>query len=152
MTSLLYVRNVTPDEYNGGQYTQLHLTSETLTWDPQTTSYAEQELAMTDHTGQIVRNDAVRRPHLVLNELQTYAVDTADIFHDCNFHEVLRSHAVVSSIDTTLNGHIILRKTTPIDFTTLAARWMISQERAKQTVLRTTQRGVRTCLNPTLAR
>jgi hypothetical protein len=64
VTSLLYVRNVTPDEYNSGQYTQLHLTSETLTWDPQTTSYAEQELAMTDHTGQIVRNDAVQRPHL----------------------------------------------------------------------------------------
>ncbi len=62
VTSLLYVRNVTPDEYNSGEFTQLHLTSETLTWDPQTPSYAEQELAMTDHTDQIVRKAVNRGP------------------------------------------------------------------------------------------
>jgi hypothetical protein len=152
VTSLLYVRNVTPDEYNSGEFTQLHLTSETLTWDPQTPSYAEQELAMTDHTGQIVREAVDRGPPLVVSKLYSYADDPADVFHDCNFHQVLRSHVVVSSVDTTLNGHIVLRKTTPIDSLTLAARWMISPARAKQTVLRTTQRGVRTCVNPTLAR
>jgi hypothetical protein len=35
---------------------------------------------------------------------------------------------------------------------TLAGRWMITRDHAKKTVQRTTQRGVRTCLNPTLAR
>jgi hypothetical protein len=65
VTLLLYVRNVTPDEYHSGQFTQLHLTSETLTWDLQTTSYAGQELAMTDHTGQIIREAANRGPSLV---------------------------------------------------------------------------------------
>jgi hypothetical protein len=35
---------------------------------------------------------------------------------------------------------------------TLAARWMITLERAKKTVQLTTQLGVRTCPNPTLAR
>jgi hypothetical protein len=39
----------------------------------------------------------------------------------------------------------------PIDPQTLAARWMISPERAKRTVVMTMQRGVRTCLNPTLS-
>jgi hypothetical protein len=34
---------------------------------------------------------------------------------------------------------------------TLAGRWMIAPDRAKETVQRTTQGGVRTCLNPTLA-
>ena len=39
----------------------------------------------------------------------------------------------------------------PIDPQTLAARWMISPDRAKRTVVMTTQHGVRTCLNPTLS-
>ncbi len=45
-----------------------------------------------------------------------------------------------------------LRKTAPIDFMTLAGRWMIAPYCAKKTVERTTQQGVRTCLNPMLAR
>jgi hypothetical protein len=53
-------------------------------------------------------------------------------------------------MDTSLNGHIRTRKTAPIDHLTLASRWMISPEKAKRTVQRTTQHGVRTCLNPTL--
>jgi hypothetical protein len=35
---------------------------------------------------------------------------------------------------------------------TLASRWMIAPEKALQTVNVTTQRGVRTCVNPTLSR
>jgi hypothetical protein len=35
---------------------------------------------------------------------------------------------------------------------TIAGRWMIAPDRAKMTVLWTIQWGVRTCLNPTLAR
>jgi hypothetical protein len=34
---------------------------------------------------------------------------------------------------------------------TLAGQWMIAPDHAKKTVQRTTQWGVRTCLNPTLA-
>jgi hypothetical protein len=139
-----------PNEYHSGQFTQLHLTSETLAWDPQTTSYAEQELAMTNHTGQIIREAANRGPSLVVSEFHLYADDPADVLHDCNFHQVLTSHVVVSSLDTTLNGHNISRKTAPIDLLTLAARWMIYPACAIQTVLRTTQRSIRMCVNPTL--
>jgi hypothetical protein len=71
--------------------------------------------------------------------------------HDCNFHQVLTSHIVVSSINASLSGHVRLRKTAPIDFMTLAAHWMIAPDRAKKTVQLTTQQGVRTCLNPMLA-
>jgi hypothetical protein len=39
-----------------------------------------------------------------------------------------------------------------MDFMTLAGWWMIAPDRVKKTVQRTTQRGVHTCLNPTLAR
>jgi len=59
---------------------------------------------------------------------------------------------MISSVDTSLNEHIRSRNIAPIDPQTLAAQWMISPDRAKHTVVMTTQRGVRTCLNPTLSR
>ena len=51
MTLLLNVRAPTLDEWNSDAYRRLHLTSETLTWDPTTTLYEDQELAMTDYSG-----------------------------------------------------------------------------------------------------
>jgi hypothetical protein len=48
VTSLLDVRGITLDEWNSDAFKQLHLTSETLTWDPTTTLYEEQEAAMID--------------------------------------------------------------------------------------------------------
>ena len=59
---------------------------------------------------------------------------------------------MISSVDTSLNEHIRSRNIAPIDPQTLAARWMISPDRAKRTVIMTPQGGVRTCLNPTLSR
>jgi hypothetical protein len=76
----------------------------------------------------------------------------ADMMHDCNFHQVLASHVVVFSVNASLSGHVRSRKTAPIGFMTLAARWMIAPESAKKTVQLTMQWGVRTCLNPMLAR
>jgi hypothetical protein len=104
---------------------------------------------MMDYSGNIVRDAAMRGPKLFLNELQSLTTDLADLTHD--FHQVLTSHIIVSSVNPSLSGHVRLRKTAPIDFMTLAGWWMIALDRAKKTVLRTTQRGVRTCLNPTLA-
>ena len=51
-----------------------------------------------------------------------------------------------------LTGNVRARKTPGIDFLTLARRWGISPDTARQTLCCTTQRGVRTCLNPTLSR
>jgi hypothetical protein len=74
------------------------------------------------------------------------------MMHDCNFHQVLTSHVVVSSVNASLSWHVRLRKAAPIDFMTLPAQWMIASEHAKKTVQLTMQHGVCTCLNPTLAR
>ncbi len=151
MTSLLNVRSVTINEFNSHDYLQLHLTSKTLTWDPTTDLYEQQEHTMTDYSGNIVCDAAVRGPKLILNELQSLTTDLADLTHDCNFHQVLTLHVVISSINTSLSGHVRLRKTAPIDFMTLASRWMIALDRAKKTLQQTTQWSVLTCLNPTLA-
>jgi hypothetical protein len=153
VTLLLNVRTVTIDKHNSQEYPWLHLTSETLTWDPTTNLYEQQENAMMNYSSNIVSDAAMRGqvPPLIVNELQLLTTDMADMTHDCNFHQVLTSHVVVSSINASLSGHVQWHKTAPIDFTTLAAWWMIVPERAKKTVQLTTQQGVRTCLNPTLA-
>jgi hypothetical protein len=75
----------------------------------------------------------------------------ADMTHDCNINQVLTSCIIVSSVDASLSGHVQSRKEAPIDFMTLAARWMIALESVKKTVQLTTQWGVHTCLNPMLA-
>ncbi len=144
---------MTTDEFNSQDYPQLHLISETLTWDPTTNLYEQQDNAMTDYSGNIVHDAAVRGqvPTLIVNELRLLTTDLADMMHDCNFHQVLTSHVVVSSVNASLSGHVRLRKAAPMDFMTLAARWMIAPECAKKTVQLTTQRGIRTCLNPMLA-
>jgi hypothetical protein len=90
-------------------------------------------------------------PTLFINELQLMTTDMANMMHDCNFHQVLTSHVILSSVDASLSGHVRLLKTAPIDFMILAARWMIAPEHANKTVQLTMQRGVRTCLNPMLA-
>ncbi len=151
---MLFVRNVTIDEFNSLDHPRLHLTSETLTWYPLTALYEEQEASMIDYSGNIVNNAAVRGPPqtLIINELHSLTTNMADVTHDYNFHQILASHVVISSGEGNLTGDVRSCKTAPIDFKTLAARWMVSPERAKQTIQLTTQRGVCTCLNPTLAR
>jgi hypothetical protein len=76
--------------------------------------------------------------HLVINSLSFLTTDQADVTVDENFYDVLASHVQISSIGTSLTGHICLCKGPPIDPQTLAARRMISPERAKRTVVMTT--------------
>jgi hypothetical protein len=66
---LLNVRSVTINEFNSHDYLRLHLTSETLTWDPTTDPYEQQEHAMMDYSGNILRDAAVKGPKLILDEL-----------------------------------------------------------------------------------
>ena len=151
---LLNVKGITLDEWNSDAFKQLHLTSETLTWDPTTTLYEEQEAAMVDYSGRVVTTTRPLMVHiksLVTDSLASLTTDQADITDDQNLNDVLASHVQILSIESSLNGHIRSRKIAPIDPQTLAARWMISPESAKQTVIMTSQRGVRTCLNPTLS-
>jgi hypothetical protein len=89
-----------------------------------TTLYEQQENAMMDYSGNIVRDAAVggQVPTLIINELKFLTTDMADMTHDCNFSQVLTSHVVVSSVNASLSGHVQSRKTAPIDFMTLTTQ------------------------------
>ncbi len=122
------------DEWNSGAFIRLHLTSETFTWDPTTTLYEQQEAAMIDYSGRVVTTTQPLRGHinhLVINLLSILTTDQVDVTDNDNCYNALASHVQISSIETSLNGHICSRKTAPIDPQTLAAHWMISLECAK---------------------
>ncbi len=109
---------------------------------------------MVDYSGRVVTTARPLMMHiksLVFDPLSSLTTDQANVNDDETLYDVLASHVQILSIESSLNGHIRSRKIVPIDPQILAARWMISPERAKQTVVMTTQRGVRTCLNPTLS-
>jgi hypothetical protein len=109
---------------------------------------------MTNYSGNVDYCAAVRGHVgiLAINSLSSSTTDLVDVMGDENFHHALTSTVMISSVDTSLNAHIRSRNVAPTDPQTLAAQWMISPDRAKHTVVMTTQRGVRTCLNPTLSR
>ncbi len=102
------MRAPTLHEWNSDAFTRLSLTSESLTWDPTTTHYSDQEAAMTDYSGNVVRCAAVRGHVgiLAINSLSSLSSDLVDVTDDDNFHQVLTSKVMILSVDTSLNGHI----------------------------------------------
>jgi hypothetical protein len=155
--SLLNVRTVTADQfYDQDNYPHVHLTSDTLTWDPTSTLYRDQELAMTDLHGNVCTYADVRGPRtsVVINSISSTYTDLIDITHDDNFYRALSSKVAISSLDTgmSLTGNVRARKAPGVDFMTLSRRWCISPHKAQRTLTKTTQRGVRKCLDPSLAR
>jgi hypothetical protein len=155
--SLLNVRTVTADEfYDQETYPHVHLTSDTLTWDPSLTLYRDQELAMTNLYGEVCTYANVREPRdsIVINSISSTYTDLIDITHDDNFHQALSSNVVISSLDTgmSMTGNVRARKAPGVDFMTLSKRWCISPHKAKRTLTKTTQRGIQKCLDPSLTR
>ncbi len=102
------MRDPTLDEWNSKNFTRLSLTSEALTWDPTMTHYSDQEAAMTNYSGNLVRCTAVRGQVsiLAINSLSSLSSDLVDVTDDENFHQVLTSKVMISSVETSLNGHI----------------------------------------------
>jgi hypothetical protein len=150
VTSLLNVRTPSLDKWNSSHFKRLHLTSETLIWDPTTSLFADQEASMTDYAGTIIpwnvfsgaderkqRGDAY-----VINSLCSLSTDPVIVTNNDNFHTALLAHVQVSSVETSLNGTVRSRKALHIDPMMLSTRWLITPEWAQCTVSNTTQWGV----------
>ena len=159
VVSSLPVHSITRDEWRANNYPRITLTSKTLTWDPSTTIYEDQENAMRTYDGDIHRDTSTRGPLMVINSLScnSLSCDAADITADDNFGTALESKVVISSASvvkdsTNRYGNVQSKKGKQVDAATLAKRWGISPDKAVQTVLKTTQRGVRSTLHPALLR
>ena len=93
VTSYLSISKPTVEEFESGNFARIELTSLDLTWDPGDTTYATQEDDITDSHGEIINDPAARGPKtLVINSLNSMAVDAADITDDDNFGNVLESN------------------------------------------------------------
>ena len=125
-----------------------------------------QENATMDYTGDVVRpTDVDRGPLMTINSVTaSTCADAADLLSHANFANILQANVNISHVqsqkyrtfsqlETTPGlGNVVSKKGVKVDSETLSKRWCIDRKKALNTVCRTTQRGVRTCLHPSLSR
>ena len=106
VTSHLTVMPLTRDEFEHHGCTQIELTSRDLTWDPYTDIYEDQENAMMDFQGDIVRPGIIDRGHIMVINSVTVSncLDEADVLSDENFGNFLQSNVNVLHVKV-LNTH-----------------------------------------------
>ena len=122
------------------------------TWDPSTDVYEDQENAMMDFQGEIVRSGIFDRGPLIVIKSFTVSTypDAAGVLSDENFENVLQSNVNVSHVKV-LNTHNLSRldsatslgnvqstKGKQVNSETLSRRWKIYQKKALNTVKKTT--------------
>ena len=110
VTSHLNVLPLTRNEFEHHGCTRIELTSHDITWDPSTDVYEDQDNAMMDFQGEIVRPGIVDRgPLMVINSVTvSICHDAADLLSDDNFGNVLQSNVNVSHVKV-LNTHNLSR-------------------------------------------
>ena len=166
VTYHLNVDTLTCNEFEYHECPRLTLTHIVLTLEPSTTIYEDQENTILNYKGDIVRPDSTARvPFMVINYVcMSTCEDAADISSDDNFANVLQPNVNVSHVnimkpnnvsqvsyaDSTL-GHIQSRERKKVDSETLAKLWNIYRKKALKTAKRKTQRGIGTCLQPSLS-
>ena len=110
VTSHLNVMLLTRDKFEHHGCTRIELRSRDLTWDPSTDIYEDQENAMMDFQGDIVRPRTIYRGHLMVINSVTVStcLDADDVMSDENFGNLLQSNVNVSHIKV-LNTHNLSR-------------------------------------------
>eukprot|EP00934_Nitzschia_sp_Nitz4_P008127 Nitzschia sp. Nitz4//scaffold260_size33533//228//6137//NITZ4_007876-RA/size33533-snap-gene-0.41-mRNA-1//-1//CDS//3329544674//8117//frame0 len=145
-------RKPTLAEYNGEFGNYLALTYEAPEWDPSSPTFAQREAAMTDWKGRVRERKSVKH--------QIFALSTKPSKGDEDWnHGILESanilslHDLYSSKPTSSVQEVNTKPGKPdLSAEDLAKRWGIGIETAKSTLQKTTQRGTRSVLHPSLSR
>ncbi len=145
VTSVFSVRAPTQKEYEESEY-RIEMTGESPEWEPQDLDLAEQEDSLTDFRGltQKSSNDIVARGRRLINSVSCSHL-SVDPSNDEILADVLERKVNVCRVKTS-------RGWRAIDADALAEKWMVSPAIARQTLARTTRRGIRTTTNSTLSR
>ena len=140
----------TQEEYEQSDLPLFELTAPAPDWDPSDPSLREQEASLLDFRGQIIPVDKSTSRGRYRHRLCEVSQDSGDAGlirrDDDSFALMLEQNVAVTISEVTTRPKIAL------NHLELAKRWGIPPDRAKQTVQMTTQRGIRTILNPTLSR
>ena len=168
----------TSAEYEDEDIPKLELTAASPAWNPSDDDYALQEESHLDYRGHLIAAARTDGPcwdagtglqmlaDATCTEEPTRGPSraspqwlTADESDDDRLGVALGATVQVSLARTCLTteaydvcGIHTGKRSGAVDHVTLANRWQISLEKARNTVERTTQRGVRTVLHPTLSR
>ena len=127
---------LTRDNFEHHGCTQIELTSRDLTWYPSTGIYEDQENAIMDLQGDIVRPGIIDRGHLmVINSVNvSTCLDAADALSDENFGNVLQSNANVSHVKVLITHNLFRLDSAP-------SLGNIQSTKANRSILRPWQRG-----------
>eukprot|EP00804_Cyclotella_cryptica_P016777 CCRYP_002064-RA/>CCRYP_002064-RA protein AED:0.32 eAED:0.33 QI:0/0/0/1/1/1/2/0/448 len=107
---------------------------------------------MIDFRRQVMCRTSTARGRMIINSLSaSLQVSAVDVTDDENFGLLLESKSCVSSSISKV-GVAKSKSSQQMDHMTLSKKWGISPEKAKQTIQRTTQRGIRTFLHLSLLR
>ena len=166
VTSWLPVSKPSLEYWNYMKYQTIELTAEQLEWEPNDTRFQESEEAITSY-GEQLMGKYDNGNTLIISSTTSLTIPSADITGDSNFGTILESKVCVSAVNTSIDqsskleasmtnqqpGNTILTSQRKmVDAPTLAKRWNIPIDRAKNTVRVTTQRGVRYVANPSITR
>ena len=130
---------------------RIELTCELPEWDPHSETFKQQEEALLDNKGLVhdapmpVKSRQSRQFISTLDNSETTTLfpHVDDLVHSLGI--VLADNVNVSSICTSKDKH---SKLNALD---LAQRWGISIEKARRTIAKMTQHGLRSVLHPTLS-
>ena len=138
------------------KYQTIELTAEQLDWEPNDTRFQEYEEAMISY-GDLLTGKDDNENTLIISSMNSLTMPSTDITGDSNFVTILESKVCVSAANTSIDQSskleasmtklqpgktILTSQRKMVDAPTLAKRWNIPLDRAKTTVLATTQRGV----------
>ena len=150
VTSYFPMRKPTNHEFD--HYPRIELTYLTPEWDPHSTTFQEQEEALMDNKGKLHEWGSKERNNgRYISIFDTMQASTLTECQDDPTHNLslsLNGQVQVSGVVSGVNTRKGKAEVTPND---LAKRWNISLETAKRTLLKTTQRGLRTSPNPLLS-
>ena len=131
---------------------RVELTYLTKEQDPHSTTFQEQEEALMDNKGKLHKWSSKRKNvDRYISMLDTMLASTLAECQDDPTHNLslaLNGQVQVSGIVSGVNTNKGKAQVTPYD---LPKRWNIGLETAKRTLLKTTQRGLRTSPNPLLS-
>jgi hypothetical protein len=115
VTSHLNVSPLSLEEFEHHGCPRIELTSRDLTWDPSTDVYEDQENAMVDHNGDIVRPGVKNRlPLMVINSVTiSTCADAVDVLSRDNFANALERNVNVSHVRVTKTNTISATESLP---------------------------------------
>jgi len=146
LASTFAVRTPSLAKYNDENNTHIVMTSESLQWDPHDPDWESQEAAMTDLRGHVFdQGGNVTRGRMLINSVSC-SYQSVDFTDDNNFAGALKRSVNVCCVKAKIPQGRWL-----IDKTTLAEKWMVLPEIARQTLSWTTRHGIRTRTDSTMA-